>query len=242
EGLNGRINVRQSQVRFSPPIGEDFRLQFSLEDPNPQIQNGNGVTRVPDIVMAARFKPHERLHVRAAILGRQIRGQEVIPTSTPGEVEEGGVDKSYAWGFSLSGSFRTPLFDSRDKLLFQLNRGNGIGRYVNDLNSIGNYDGIFNPATNKLQLFNVFAGYGSLQHWWADTMRSNFTLGLVDVNNPEFVDGNAYKRTIRASANLLWNPTPRIDTGIEYLWGRREDKDGEDGDAQQIQTMVRYLF
>ncbi|MEM6582475.1 MAG: DcaP family trimeric outer membrane transporter [Pseudomonadota bacterium] len=242
EGLNGRINVRQSQVRFSPPIGDDFRLQFSLEDPNPQIQNGNGVTRVPDIVMAARFKPHERLHVRAAILGRQIRGQEVIPTNTPGGVEEGGVDKSYAWGFSLSGSFRTPLFDSRDKLLFQLNRGNGIGRYVNDLNSIGNFDGIFNPATNKLQLFNVFAGYGSLQHWWADTMRSNFTLGLVDVNNPEFVDGDAYKRTIRASANLLWNPTPRIDTGIEYLWGRRENKDGEDGDAQQIQMMVRYLF
>jgi hypothetical protein len=152
------------------------------------------------------------------------------------------VDKSYAWGLSLSGSFSTPMFDSRDRLLFQLNHGNGIGRYVNDLSSIGNYDGIFNPQTGQLQMFNVTAGYGSLQHWWGNTMRSNFTLGYVDINNPSFIDEEAYKRTIRASANILWNPTKRIDTGVEYLWGRRENKSGEQGDAQQIQMMLRYLF
>jgi len=242
EGLNGRINVRQSQVRWSPPIGQDFQLQLSLEDPNPQIQNGNGVTRVPDIVLAGRFQPHQRLHLKAALLGRQIRGQQAIPTDTAGDVNTGGVDKSYAWGLSLSGSFSTPMFDSRDRLLFQLNHGNGIGRYVNDLSSIGNYDGIFNPQTGQLQMFNVTAGYGSLQHWWGNTMRSNFTLGYVDINNPSFIDEEAYKRTIRASANILWNPTKRIDTGVEYLWGRRENKSGEQGDAQQIQMMLRYLF
>ena len=242
EGLNGRVNVRQSQVRWSPPIGEEFQLQLSLEDPNPQIQNGSGVTRVPDLVLAGRFTPHQRLHLKAALLGRQIRGQQAVFTDVPGIVEAGGVDKSYAWGLSLSGSFSTPMFDNRDKFLFQLNHGNGIGRYVNDLNSIGNYDGIFNPKTDELQLFDVTAGYGSLQHWWDDTMRSNFTLGFVDINNPGFVDEQAYKRTIRASANILWNPTKRVDTGVEYLWGRRENKSGDHGDAQQIQMMVRYLF
>jgi hypothetical protein len=242
EGLNGRINVRQSQVRWSPPIGDNIQLQLSLEDPNPQIQNGNGVTRVPDVVLAGRFQPHERLHMKAALLGRQIRGQQAVPTGTPGEPGAGGVDKSYAWGLSLSGSFSTPMFDSRDKFLFQLNHGNGIGRYVNDLSSTGNYDGIFNPNTGELQLFNVSAGYGSLQHWWGDTMRSNFTLGYVDINNPGFIDDEAYKSTIRASANLLWNPTERVDTGVEYLWGRRENKSGDQGDAQQIQMMLRYSF
>ena len=242
EGLNGRINVRQSQARWSPAIGEDFQLQLSLEDPNPQIQNGSGVTRIPDIVIAGRFNPNQRLHLKAALLGRQIRGQESITDDATGDIETGGVDKSYAWGLSLSGSVATPMFDSRDKFLFQLNYGNGIGRYVNDLNSIGNYDGIFNPDTDQLQLFNVLAGYGSAQHWWGDTLRSNFTLGFVNINNPSFIDEEAYKRTIRASANLLWNPTTRIDTGVEYLWGRRENKNGDHGDAQQIQMMVRYLF
>jgi hypothetical protein len=239
EGLNGRINVRQSQVRFSPRIGEDFQAQFALEDPNPQLQNGSGVTRLPDIVLAGSFTPNSRLHLRTALLGRQIRGQRDVPG---GSNLEAGVEKAYAWGFSLSGSFSTPMFDSRDKILFQLNKGNGIGRYVNDLNSIGNYDGIFNENTGDLQLFNVVAGYGSLQHWWDDDMRSNFTFGFVDINNPGFIDDEAYKRTLRASANLIWNPTDQVDTGVEYLWGRRENKSGDYGDAQQLQMMIRYMF
>lgn len=239
EGLNGRINVRQTQVRFSPRFGENFELQLALEDPNPQIQNGSGITRLPDIVVAGRFQPHDRLHVKAALLGRQIRGQEASPL---GEGVEGGIEKHYAWGYSLSGSFMTPYFDNRDKFLFQLNKGDGIGRYVNDLGSIGNYDGIFNQRTGSLQLFDVLAGYGSLQHWWGDTSRSNFTLGYVEIDNPGFISGDAYKRTLRASANLMWNPTQQIDTGVEYLWGSRTNEDGEQGSAQQIQMMIRYMF
>jgi hypothetical protein len=41
--------------------------------------------------------------------------------------------------------------------MFQLNAGNGIGRYVNDLKSVGSFDGIFNPANGKLKLFDVVA-------------------------------------------------------------------------------------
>ena len=66
----------------------------------------------------------------------------------------------------MSGRFIIPIFDPRDNLLFQLSAGNGIGRYVNDLSSIGNYDGIFDPSTGQLGLFDIAAGYTSLQHWW----------------------------------------------------------------------------
>ena len=74
------------------------------------------------------------------------------------------------------------------------------------------------------------------------SLRSNLTLGYVEVDNPSFVEGDAYKRTIRASANLLWNPTAHVDTGIEYLWGKRENKDGDSGEAKQLQMMIRYIF
>jgi hypothetical protein len=95
EGLNARINARQSQVRFSPSIGRDFELQLSLEDPNPQLQNGSGVTRIPDIVLAGSFEPNNRLHLRTALLGRQIRGQEDVPGSND---LQAGVEKEYACG------------------------------------------------------------------------------------------------------------------------------------------------
>ena len=41
EGLNGRINVRQAQLRFMPRFGEQYELQLALEDPDPRIQNGS---------------------------------------------------------------------------------------------------------------------------------------------------------------------------------------------------------
>ena len=237
EGLNGRINVRQAQVRLMPTRGKEYGLELSLEDPNPQVQDGQGVTRSPDLVVAGRFDPRERLHLKVGLIGRQIRAQ-----ANPGFGI--GVSKKYAWGATVSGRLITPAFDKRDSLMFQLNRGNGIGRYINDLSSVGSYDGIFNPANGDLQLFDVLAGYVSWQHWWGGprSLRSNYTLGFVNVDNPGFVEGDAYKKTIRLSTNLFWTPTPRIDVGAEYLWGRRENEDGENGDAAQIQMMARYRF
>ena len=235
EGLNGRINVRQTQVRLSPRIGEEFQFQFSLEDPNPQIQGGEGVSRAPDLVMSGRFQPNEKLHTKVALLGRQIRAQRNVAQGS-------GVEKQYAWGLTVSGRYSTPRLGEKDSLLFQINVGDGIGRYVNDLSSVGNYDGIFNPDTGDLDLFDITAGYVSLQHWWGGTMRSNFTLGYVEVDNPRFVEGDAYAKTIRGSGNFLWTPTPRIDLGIEFLFGRREDEDGSNGDAKQIQAAARYRF
>jgi hypothetical protein len=235
EGLNGRVNVRQSQVRIMPTLGDAYKFQFSLEDPNPQVQNGDGVTRMPDIVASASFQPTTRLHLRTALIARQIRAQQSADFGR-------GVEKEYGWGLSLSGRFTTPRFGERDSALFQLNGGSGIGRYVNDLSSVGNFDGVFNPANGELKLFDVLAGYVSWQHWWSSTLRSNFTLGIVDVDNPGFVSGDAYQRTTRFSSNLLWSPTPRINLGFEYLWGSRENEDGADGDAQQVQMAAQYSF
>jgi len=246
EGLNGRINVRQTQIRVMPTLGANYEFQFSMEDPNPQVQNGRGVTRIPDLVVTARFRPRERLHTKAALLLRQVRAQRTT-------AQGADVEKAHGWGLSVSGRYQTPQFHARDSVLFQLNYGDVIGRYVNDLSSVGEFDGIFNSNSGDLELFDVFAGYVSYQHWWdADAwgvkwlgqnqMRSNFTLGIVQVDNPDFVSGDAYKRTIRLSGNLFWSPTPRIDIGGEYLWGNRENEDGGEGDATQIQFSVRYRF
>ena len=234
EGLNGRINVRQSQVRLMPEIGEEYELQFALEDPNPELQDGTGISQWPDVVLAARFQPKQRLHVKLALILRQIRGKNLGDR----------VEKKFGGGAALSGRFIIPSFDPRDNILFQISAGNGIGRYVNDLSSIGNYDGVFDPSSGQLELFDVIAGYTSLQHWWgAGELRSNFTFGIVDVASPGFLDDDdAYRRTLRFSSNLIWSPIPRIDLGAEYLWGRRENVGGDSGDATQLQVAVKYRF
>ena len=73
-------------------------------------------------------------------------------------------------------------------------------------------------------------------------MTSNFPVGYVELDNPSFVDESFYKRTFRASANLIWSPTERIDVGGELLWGRRENEGGADGDATQFQFATKFRF
>ncbi|MGI9327046.1 MAG: DcaP family trimeric outer membrane transporter [Pseudomonadales bacterium] len=233
EGLNGRINVRQGQLRWQPGIGRKYELVISLEDPNPQVTNGEGVSQYPDIVGSARLNVGEKIHGRIALLLRQVRAQW---DENPGDTKS-----KLGWGVSLSGHVEVPWLDERDKILVQLNAGTGYGRYVNDLSSVGDFDGVFS-ANGQLELIDVYSGYISAQHWWRSNIRSNFTLGIVDLDNPNFVDDSFYRRTYRASSNLIWSPTPRMDIGAELLWGRRENEDGSKGDATQLQLATKFRF
>ncbi len=73
---------------------EDFEFRLSLEDPNPQVENGSGLTRTPDLILTSRFYLKQRLHLKASLLGRQIRAQNI-------STDFSGVEKKIAWGLSL---------------------------------------------------------------------------------------------------------------------------------------------
>ena len=66
--------------------------------------------------------------------------------------------------------------------------------------------------------------------------------GVVKVDNYEFQQGSDYNRTIRASANLIYNPTANVQLGLEFLWGERKNRDGSKGTASQLQFAARYSF
>ncbi len=73
-------------------------------------------------------------------------------------------------------------------------------------------------------------------------MRSTFVAGFTDVDNFDFRPDDAYHQTKRITANLLFSPIARVDTGAELLWGERTNKDGNDGDALQLQIAAKYIF
>ena len=234
EGLNGRVNVRQPQLRFFPSFGENLELTIAVEDPNPDITGGTGLTKVPDVVAAIRFTRLNRLHIKAALLLRQLRAES---DNNPGtDTKEDG------WGLSVSGHVNIPMWGERDEFMWQLNYGDGIGRYINDLSSVGGQDAVFDPATGELKALTAFGGYLAYQHWWSEKIRSTFVAGFTDVDNFDFQPDDAYHQTKRITANLLFSPIPRVDIGAELLWGERTNKDGSSADARQLQIAAKYLF
>jgi hypothetical protein len=275
EGINGHVLLRQTQVRYFPKIGEDLQLMVSLEDPSPQVTGGEGVSQVPDLVASIRRNWFGRWHIKSAVLLRQIRanvnagadnnGQECTPETgtTPGQPDGNGCiaianagsnAKTNGWALTLSGKVKVPLFGENDNLLWQLNYGEGLGRYLTDLASIesletdGGQDGIINATNGTLAALPVFGGYVAYQHWWArvSRLRSNFILAMIDINNLDYQPNSAYKQTQRIAANLIWSPIPSIDLGGSYLWGKRINKGPvggiKDATATQLQLQVKYNF
>jgi len=234
EGLNGRVNVRQAQLRFFPSIGKHLELAVAIEDPNPDVTGGAGLTKVPDVVVSLRRPVLNRWHVRSSLLLRKISARPDDNPSVTGSAD--------GWGLSASGRLNVPQLGDADNLLFQLNYGDGIGRYINDLGSVGGQDAVFDPVTGKLETLTAFGAYASFQHWWSEKLRSTFVVGFTEVDNFDFQPDDAYHQTRRVTANLLFSPIPEVDIGAELLWGKRTNKDGNTGDAVQMQIAARYIF
>ena len=158
EGINGRIQVRQAQVRYFPSFGRDLDLLLGLEDPAPDVTDGRSVSQYPDIVVSVRRNWADRWHIKTSLLARQIEAEWNLDPSIS--------DSKIGWGASVSGRVGLEIWGEKDNILFQFNYGNGIGRYVNDLQEVGGQDAVFNSQTGELETLEVFSGYVAYQHWW----------------------------------------------------------------------------
>jgi hypothetical protein len=245
EGINGENVIRQAQIRYTWQVRKDLSVAAALETPEVSLTGGQGVNLVPDLVGRTIWSFHEVGHLQAAVVFRQIRGEPDPPAT--------GVRSAIAWGASLSGVVPFRKFKLTDRFIFQLNLGEGIARYINDLNSLGGQgqgqDAVFDSVTGDMKPLPAVGWYFDYEHQWKEweaartmKLRSSLIWSFVEVNNLDFQPGNAYKLTNRYSLNLVFSPTPRIDCGIEYIYGTRTNFDGLQGAANQLQLVGIFRF
>jgi hypothetical protein len=125
-----------------------------------------------------------------------------------------------------------PFLGAKDNLKFTLHYGDGYGTQVKG----GPKEGAFDTNNSELETIGIFGAFGSIQHFWSHRFRSNLVYGYVNSDNPGFVSGDTFDNTQYAAVDFIWTPYKPVTLGVEYLWGRRENKDGASGTAN------RYLF
>ncbi len=241
EGINGENVIRQAQIRWVKQARDDLWFAVAAETPEVSLTGGQGVNVVPDLVGRVYWKFKDIGHLQEAIVLREIRGEPDPPAT--------GSANARAWGTSLSGVVPFYFFDLTDRFIFQLNLGRGIARYINDLNSLGGQDAVFNPGAGELQALPAIGWYFDYEHQWAAwettrkmKLRSSLIWSFVIVNNYEFQLPDAYYKTNRYSINLVFSPIDRIDIGVEYIYGTRQNKDGHSASADQIQFVGIFRF
>ncbi len=234
EGLNAMVHFRQAQVRWTWAAADRVRVALAMENPDAEISGATAADQRPDVVSRIRWEPRRGGHLQAATLLRQIRG---FQSNTPGDIVG-----ATGWGVTTSGRLPSPLWRARDRVLFQVNRGRGIGHYIKDLNAVGDEDGVFDVTANAVRLLPASSGYVSYEHWWIDRLHSALTAGLVDVTTLDIQPGSALQRTYRYSGNVIWSPIPSLELVAELLHGIRINKDTHRESASQVQIGSTFRF
>ncbi|MBU0734763.1 MAG: hypothetical protein KJ573_03985 [Proteobacteria bacterium] len=226
QGPNGAQQTRHPLVRWARDFGDSVAFWAAVEDPDSSIENGDSRTRWPDGVLAINYHG-DWGHLKPALLLRDVRGE------APG----GNVQSEFGWGASLSSTINLPILHKKDNLKFQIVYGRGIGSYMNE---DGVNDGVLDGG--NLKLLPVFSGFGALQHWWIEGLRSNAVFGWLDIDNQGVESGSTLGRTLYLAGNLIWSPIKQMDIGGEILWGQRKNKDSARGAATRIQFSAKYKF
>ena len=263
QGPPGMVLMRHGLIAYRYDIADNLRFSVGVEHPYSDIQwfEGGGfvvnpnngiittagvpknIQGLPDFTANLKYTG-EYGHLQVAGILRKLEFQEAN--------EQTHIEWGY--GINVTGSFRpwayqhqvapggdcgpTPMEKSR--FLGQFACGRGIERYIQDINGFG-LDASWDPLNgfHAMQTYGWFVAY---EQWWTDKLASVFSYSQTWVDLTDTLPDDTYKNAAYFSANLIWLPVERLGLGIEFLYGSRENKDGNKGKACRIQTGVQYRF
>jgi len=248
-GPAGMVFYRNVQLRYTPFKSENSHFSIAVERPGNDIDSGNlrliegfedlqvqNDETLPDLTAQYRYGG-EWGHVQVAGILRKV-GFEVRETSA----DRWSSGSETGWGINLGSSINTI---GNDKILLQFVYGEGIASYMNDggmdLAPTARFDetAVTDVEAEAIPLTGVVAYY---DHYWTPKWSSSIGYSYTEVDNTNFQAADTFNKGEYASVNLLHFPGENLMLGGEFLYGRRTNNDGADGDDMRFQFTVKYNF
>jgi hypothetical protein len=247
QGPNGWINQRQPSARMTLPMSDRLYCAASMERPFSDITTsglGTNVQDVPDFASHLRYET-DLGHLQASALVRSIgyRPTDEEVTRLTG-VGVSGSAVFHPWAILMGTDpvrEENPSGLTRSRILLQYTWGPGTARYVNDLVGQG-LDGQVNPITGDFNLVNSNGWNASYENWFNAHWLTNFTYSEARADNNAGQPATTYQQGKYLAGSLWWIPIARMSFGIEYMWGQRENLDGEDARARRLDGLFQYNF
>jgi len=225
-GAVGSLFIRQAMIRYSQPF-EGGSFQFAIENPEATFTDstfGSSNETLPDVIARVNIDPGFG-HYSVVGMLRQLS-------------YDNGVSDDDQLGYAISLNAIVPTY-GKDNFHFEANYGTALGRYMTATFE----DAFVNPVTGDIETNDQWGGLVSYQHFWTDNLRSTLVYSLAERDNDlQYVTNTAEKRYQSVHANLMWSPVPRVDVGVEYIWGYRELENGDDGDMNRVQAGFQFNF
>jgi hypothetical protein len=241
-GPSGMVFLRTPQIRWQPVRGDTYfavAIEHATGDIDPgQLREidpalGDAVANdelLPDFTAQVRWNGdwgHLQLSGIARLLGYETLG---TPDNEPSE-------RTMGWGVNLGTNLK---FGERDRLILGAVYGRGIASYMNDGGTDLGPEGELGDLSPKAVPLLGVVGY--FDHYWSEAWSTSLGYSRTQVWNTDFQSDDAFQIGQYASVNLLWAPNENFLTGVEALWGRRDDNGGDAGDDYRVQVSVKYSF
>lgn len=248
-GPAGMVFVRTPQIRWTFLNSNGWTAAVALEHPSDDIDPGNirlidediaaniqGNEELPDLTAAVRYGGKWG-HVRLAGILRRI-GYDT--RGTEGNEPDG---QETGWGVNATSAILFKPVVLRLGVVY----GRGIATYMNDggmdlapsVSVFEDDDGfIIVPEAEAVKLLGVSA-YADIN--WTERWSSAVGYSFTKVDNTNFQDATAFHKGEYASANLLYS-RDNLLAGLEFLWGKRTDNDGESGTDTRMQATFKWSF
>ncbi|QYJ93631.1 DcaP family trimeric outer membrane transporter [Shewanella spartinae] len=228
--VSGAIFVRQSQIQWSAPLGDQWTYHAAIEDPSSNDFDSDMLdivrkSRLPDVVLGIEYN-NPQWHWRLNSILRKLEF----------DIPGGSNDSATGWGLSASGRYN---FSSGDWLGASASYGEGLGRYLLGIRSTAG--GAVESPTSALELRDNWGGFINYFHKWSETTRSTITLGHAKADALDFQPGTTFESTSYGSVNFLWSALPYLTLGAEYQYGTLEFVDGNDIDNNRISFAVQIF-
>ncbi len=234
-GPNNKISPTNVLVRWMHQFKTNWAVAASLETPSSHYNTMSGLNAkcsdwLPDVAAFLQYAWGKSEHIRLA---------GILRTLPYRDLKTGQNRNVIGWGTQLSAVGHP----TRELSLFgTVCGGAGFESLGSDL-QIGNYDLVANPDIPGKMFapyalgWNVGVQYNFLSNLFASAQYSQ--CNYIPQKN---VDSSDYRFGSYIAANIFWNLTPRIQTGIEYDWGIRKNRNGESRHAQRAGIMAQFSF
>lgn len=231
-GGDALFGTRTPQLRWTQQLDQNWSWALGLEALqssgiyNPLGLEGRASPQLP--VLAGRVS-HRRSHGEhtLAALVQQLRwdGGGSGPNAT-----------AAGWAAIYGGRQN---FARRDYFTWNLAYGDGTAETIMALTG-SNANAVLTPEGRLITRKGYSAALG-LGHKWSEQLSSNLAYAWTDLEDLQRAP-DAIRSGGVGHLNLIWAMAEKLSTGIEYIWGTRNNVDDASGDAGRFQMMLKYDF